>query len=45
MVAIIATIILKNLGLESTAGIAGGVAGGVSGGLASKLLKGNNLSV
>ena len=39
MVAIITTIILKNLGLESTAGIAGGVAGGVSGALSSKLLK------
>ena len=39
MVAIITTIILKYLGLESTAGIAGGVAGGISGALSSILLK------
>ena len=37
-VAILTTIILKNLGLESTAGIAGGVAGGISGTLSSILL-------
>jgi len=42
MVAIITTIILKYLGLESigaTAGIAGGIAGGASGALSSILLK------
>jgi hypothetical protein len=39
MVAIITTIILKYLGFESTAGIAGGVAGGISGALSSILLK------
>ena len=37
-VATLTTIILKNLGLEHTAGIAGGVAGGLSGALSSILL-------
>ena len=39
MVAIITTVILKNLGVESAAGIAGGVAGGIAGSLSSILLK------
>ena len=39
-VAALTTIMLKNLGLESAAGIAGGVAGGISGALSSILLTG-----
>ena len=39
IVAIITTIMLTWLGLESTAGVAGGVAGGISGALSSILLK------
>jgi len=44
-VAILTTIILKNLGLESiaTAGIAGGVAGGISGALSSILFNGKKI--
>ena len=39
MTAIITSIILKYLGLGSTAGIAGGIAGGISGTLAAILFK------